>query len=198
MPPSDCQSTLQEQDDACGSCCQQSANEDVSSIIANDTSELNVPFEGGTDEPTGDDTSCADACCQKKDSLSASQCKGETTGDNEAACQDSKPACSDSCCGTDEPTGDNSSCADTCCQKYSLSASQCKGETTGDNEAACQDSKPACSDSCCATEAPTTTSKPSVTDCCRGKPFPCCDESCLDRVALRECDDNCVGDGTSS
>lgn len=27
-----------------------------------------------------------------------------------------------------------------------------------------------------------------VMDCCRGKPSPCCDESCLDRLALRECD----------
>lgn len=25
-------------------------------------------------------------------------------------------------------------------------------------------------------------------DCCKDKPYPCCDASCLDRIALRECE----------
>ena len=33
----------------------------------------------------------------------------------------------------------------------------------------------------------TTSVEPIVAECCQGKPLPCCDEACLDRLALREC-----------
>ncbi|KGO41716.1 ATPase, P-type, K/Mg/Cd/Cu/Zn/Na/Ca/Na/H-transporter [Penicillium expansum] len=35
---------------------------------------------------------------------------------------------------------------------------------------------------------PATSVEPTVAECCQGKPSPCCDETCLDRLALRECD----------
>jgi hypothetical protein len=33
-----------------------------------------------------------------------------------------------------------------------------------------------------------TSAKPIVAECCEGKSSPCCNETCLDRLALRECD----------
>jgi Cu2+-exporting ATPase len=45
-----------------------------------------------------------------------------------------------------------------------------------------------CADGCCA--APTEAeNKPHPPPCCAGKPSPCCDMSCLERLALRACED---------
>lgn len=35
-------------------------------------------------------------------------------------------------------------------------------------------------------------------DCCRGKLGPCCDTSCLDRLAMRECEMSGVASGAGS
>ncbi|PNY27777.1 P-type cation-transporting ATPase [Tolypocladium capitatum] len=126
-------------------------------------------------------------------------------------------SCCAGCCGADEPSSDHcgsgysTSCADACCQRDSAAAYQSKADTTictdgcGNDEpavattlAACQDSEPACNDGCCGAEPPEASAaadKPDVADCCRGKLSPCCDESCLDRLALRECADRtCAGE----
>lgn len=44
-----------------------------------------------------------------------------------------------------------------------------------------------CNKSCCSKSAPSN-EDPKNPSCCNGKPSPCCDVSCLDRIALRECD----------
>lgn len=44
---------------------------------------------------------------------------------------------------------------------------------------------------CCLSTIPLSNSAPTeskVPECCSGMPAPCCDETCLDRLALRECD----------
>lgn len=51
-----------------------------------------------------------------------------------------------------------------------------------------------CNKGCCQTATATATELPggddmSTPSCCQGKASPCCDESCLDRLALRECDE---------
>lgn len=46
--------------------------------------------------------------------------------------------------------------------------------------------------SCCSTlRQPSSTSckETGSPECCRDKPFPCCDDSCIERLALRECDE---------
>lgn len=46
------------------------------------------------------------------------------------------------------------------------------------------------SNDCCSSgkcEDTETVSNPDTPDCCRGKQSPCCNESCLDRLAMREC-----------
>jgi Cu2+-exporting ATPase len=56
-----------------------------------------------------------------------------------------------------------------------------------------------CRDGCCVIPVPhdsgspgcrsTSTETREAPSCCEGKPSPCCDASCLDRLALRACDD---------
>jgi hypothetical protein len=45
-----------------------------------------------------------------------------------------------------------------------------------------------CADRCCAAPAEDE-EKPDPPPCCEDKPSPCCDVSCLDRLALRACED---------
>jgi len=52
------------------------------------------------------------------------------------------------------------------------------------------DGAPACKDSCCGPPAQSDGDKtPPSPPCCQGKSSPCCDASCLDRLALRACGD---------
>ncbi|KAJ4482591.1 E1-E2 ATPase-domain-containing protein [Lentinula aciculospora] len=55
----------------------------------------------------------------------------------------------------------------------------------------CQDESSPCTGEVeCSITGSTQTKGP---PCCEGKPSPCCDESCLDRIALRECErDDCL------
>jgi Cu2+-exporting ATPase len=44
---------------------------------------------------------------------------------------------------------------------------------------------------CCSSTLPSSNPAPTESrapECCSGMPAPCCDETCLDRLALRECD----------
>jgi Cu2+-exporting ATPase len=45
-----------------------------------------------------------------------------------------------------------------------------------------------CKKSCCAEPNPPQVEDPNNPSCCKGKASPCCDVSCLDRLALRECE----------
>lgn len=51
-----------------------------------------------------------------------------------------------------------------------------------------------CTDGCCA-ESALADEKPEQPPCCTGKPSPCCDTSCLDRLAARECRGITIGRG---
>jgi Cu2+-exporting ATPase len=55
---------------------------------------------------------------------------------------------------------------------------------------ATDDGAPSCKDKCCGPPAQSDGDKtPPSPPCCEGKPSPCCDASCLDRLALRACGD---------
>ncbi|MBE3042636.1 hypothetical protein IMZ48_08675 [Candidatus Bathyarchaeota archaeon] len=45
-----------------------------------------------------------------------------------------------------------------------------------------------CNEGCCLEPGPPKTEDPDNPSCCEAKTSPCCDEACLDRIALRECD----------
>ncbi|KAI3397400.1 hypothetical protein diail_10851 [Diaporthe ilicicola] len=113
---------------------------------------------------------CADACCADEDAQPKATAEVQP-----------KDTCGDACCGEDEPskptwTAQGTTCADSCCDGQQA------------EEVAKSDSGASCKDACC----DDTKSKPAAEDpkdpsCCKGKPSPCCDVSCLDRLAAREC-----------
>lgn len=73
---------------------------------------------------------------------------------------------------------DNDDCSDCC------SSGKCEDEKAQDET----DQPDCCSSGECEDEkAQYDTNEP---DCCRGKVSPCCDISCLDRLAIRECEMN--------
>ncbi|KAL4778181.1 E1-E2 ATPase-domain-containing protein [Aspergillus varians] len=87
------------------------------------------------------------------------------------ACGVPKSPCdaTDSCCGNQvaaQPAMDPS--ASNCCPPQSPA----------------QDTKV---DKCCSSPEPPAKQDTDKPSCCNGKPSPCCDTSCLDRIALREC-----------
>ncbi|ETR99098.1 heavy metal translocatin [Trichoderma reesei RUT C-30] len=85
-------------------------------------------------------------------------------------------SCQDSCCGEseDELQGDMA------CQNE---------DETANLEDDCCAPQLSCTKGCCFNEenrpCPDDMSEP---DCCEGKSSPCCDQTCLDRLALRECE----------
>jgi hypothetical protein len=55
-----------------------------------------------------------------------------------------------------------------------------------------------CQAACCDTQARTTPVQDSRPSCCEGRDLPCCDFSCIDRIALRECTSQETKSATSS
>lgn len=117
---------------------------------------------------------CADACCADEDEQS-----------NAAAEAEQKDTCADGCCAGGEPSKlagleQGTACKDSCCD----------GEEAV--KAASTDSGASCKDACCDDTKPEP-EDPKDPSCCKGKPNPCCDASCLDRLAARECSGQSAG-----
>lgn len=82
------------------------------------------------------------------------------------------------------PNVKTSSCQDSCCdsddvEPLDTTASGQKEHTPEKLDGCCSPGK--CADN-------KTENHIDVPDCCRGKVNPCCDTSCLDRLAIRECE----------
>lgn len=104
------------------------------------------------------------------------------------------PAMESDCCGTPVPALEPPP-APTATEK----AGACQGGCCGGQSVETRDSEPSiqevsdeekieddcCSAGKCADDVGE--EDPDAPDCCRGKANPCCDTSCLDRLALREC-----------
>lgn len=109
--------------------------------------------------------------------------------------------CADGCCGDSAITSgiqqsdfgpsneiDGQSCAEgdsACCEEGPVAAVATepgglplRTDTKADDCCGPKQPKPSISDA---------SNPPNASDCCRGKGSPCCDEACLDRLALREC-----------
>lgn len=129
-----------------------------------------------------------DDCCQPKD---------DKCGDKDGCCgtntdSDSEPA---NCCAPSPKESIDEGCAKPCC-----STEKTKQLPTKDNGCCGPKSPSQPADNCCGPPANNTTPQhgcttPSVStvkldkapSCCEGKPSPCCDSACIDRLALREC-----------
>lgn len=151
------------------------------------TENLTVaPDESGTNGINVDivDTRAGGYCQQSE----------ESQGDFEISCEDQ-------CCETNivrsgtqrndsGPSNeiDTQSCAkgvSSCCDEGPVISASHKAEESPSHAETM-------TDACCGPKPPKQrisagSNQPDVTDCCRGKDSPCCDEACLDRLALRAC-----------
>ncbi|KAF5605218.1 Cu2+-exporting ATPase [Fusarium subglutinans] len=76
------------------------------------------------------------------------------------------------------PPSDIGSCKDACCDE-------------GDAATEVEEKEPANRerlDDCCASGSCEEPNKDDAPECCRGKTSPCCNASCIDRIAIRECE----------
>lgn len=110
---------------------------------------------------------CADACCAEEDEQPEAITEAKT-----------EEACGDGCCAGGGPSKTTkaklgATCEDACCDGDAV-------------EVASTDSGASCKDACCEDEKPEP-EDPKDPSCCKGKASPCCDASCLDRLAAREC-----------
>ena len=92
---------------------------------------------------------------------------------------------------TATPIEETSSCQDSCCDGSDGDAEPLKTKDPGQGEPNQENPDDCCSSGKCADKkaAKDSTDAP---DCCRGKVGPCCDTSCLDRLAMRECEMSAV------
>lgn len=141
-----------------------------------------------------DQSCCGDTRCKPTDKGKGIDKCGmteDTVVDTCCAPVSPEPVCKKGCCGGSEqkqPVEDLTS--------RSLAKNQCDSRREANDDSSvhkCAASKSTESpgeDGCCSVPDPspcetTVSNRPS---CCEGKGLPCCDTSCLDRIALRECE----------
>ncbi|KUJ11796.1 heavy metal translocatin [Mollisia scopiformis] len=146
-------------------------------------------------EPADPSHKCCDGCTMNRSSNSntttsfgpitaAINSSNVTEPCNEGCCSGNKDlveeATEDDCCGGNELLIED---------KYQVTC--CSGE---EKEAA----DDGCQDLCCSGENEKSNGRRGLSACCEGKASPCCDASCIDRIAMRECKSNCSEDFKSN
>lgn len=164
-----------------------------------DISSLEMPAENRCDEGEAqpETTWQVDDCCR-------GSANGEIKSNNDHHAPSIK-APADASCDNDSPGFRPEACGGSCCNDQPAEP-LCNTDTSPRDDLAksCCDgslaieaggAKDNTSLKACRTSGYFSTLQPSApapaelkaSECCRGKPAPCCDESCLDRLALREC-----------
>ncbi|KAH7316790.1 p-type copper atpase [Stachybotrys elegans] len=87
------------------------------------------------------------------------------------------------------PIEETSSCQDSCCDGGDGDGDPLETKDPGQGELNLENPDDCCSRKCADNKAKDDTDAP---DCCRGKVGPCCDTSCLDRLAMRKCERSAV------
>lgn len=174
------------------------------------------PQNAGPSTNGGELSTKGDSCCDaddsrvSEDSCAKGCCAGGSTDSPKTAPAIAAPTCADACCaGEDEQpeatteAAAKDTCGDGCCAGGEPSknteaklAGTCEDGCCGGEEAvkvASTDSGASCKDACCDDMKPEV-EDPKNPSCCKGKSSPCCDVSCLDRLAAREC----AGQGADS
>jgi hypothetical protein len=132
----------------------------------------------GCDVPKPSESCQSSGCCQPSVEM-----PGDVVNANDSALVTGPTACSKGCCGESNipaqmPNlcGQDKQQQDICCAGPSCNES-------GD----CEDAD--------LSEPGSLEEDPNDPSCCRGKANPCCDASCLDRLAFRECDTDTISTG---
>jgi len=155
---------------------------------------------------------CGSNCCGPPEALAQAASPPETlqqpTSNREnddasgcAADAQSDGCSADSCCGdADEPSVNKKSgsapigCQTGCCaEQATMEANNPNADShLGDHGQECCAPPVAAheiKDDCCdAPQTPTEAASPVNPECCDGTTVPCCDDTCLDRLALRACE----------
>ncbi|KAK7924813.1 copper-transporting ATPase 2 [Apiospora marii] len=107
-------------------------------------------------------------------------CPGEAGKCSSAS--DSKTAAKETGCCISEPVAPINDGGDGCCGslKTATKCSRTSGSKTEDLDQ--------CPDPCCKGEDAKDAASSATPVCCEGKPSPCCNDDCIDRIALRECE----------
>ncbi|EPE08084.1 copper-translocating p-type atpase [Ophiostoma piceae UAMH 11346] len=126
-------------------------------------------------KPAAED--CGSTCCGPKET--SKNCIYDCCASTKTA---KVQACAESCCTPKAPKSNVSSCSDGCCSPTKAAKEAIREDI---KKTAAQETY-TCIDDCCAskTKSLQAEGRPS---CCEGKTAPCCDDSCIDRIALREC-----------
>lgn len=174
------------------------------------------PQNAGPSTTGGESSTRGDSCCDaddsrfSEDSCDKGCCAGESSDSSKPAPAMAVPTCADACCAEEDERPEaiaqaepKDTCGDGCCAGGEPSKAPvvrlsetckdacCDGEEAV--EAASTDSVASCKDACCDDTKPEV-EDPKNPSCCKGKSSPCCDTSCLDRIAAREC----TGQGAGS
>lgn len=86
------------------------------------------------------------------------------------------------------PSGEKKSCCQGSCRCDSNDAEPSDTTNSGQKESALEELDDCCSPVDGKCEESQTEKDDDAPECCKGKVGPCCDTSCLDRLATRECE----------
>ncbi|KAL2808225.1 E1-E2 ATPase-domain-containing protein [Aspergillus granulosus] len=196
------------------SCCGDGSSRPVESIVppepgncrTGDRSRRTASYEAS--QPSI--SNCRGDCCRPSvASCDRNRCPVGPGGSSIEAVETVSSACSKACCGDasklpqqSEACREKESKQDTCCSSSSCDRTQ--ASKLPQLPVACREKEDTCcSSSTCdktqgresadISEPESHVDDPNNPSCCSGKAKPCCDVSCLDRIAVRECG----GDGIS-
>lgn len=146
------------------------------------------------EEPVAMDTiasSCADACCSSGNSPPTNSSPDTRTGT--VRNHDGSSAAEELFCAEITEAGDNNGRVNTCYASDEVEPDKDCAPARAD--AAQQDGLQASRKKGCCSIEPAAPERSADLNCCVDKPAPCCDTSCLDRMAVRECQQstNCSG-----
>lgn len=117
-------------------------------------------------------STCQDGCCPPKSSSVAKSTENKDKDD-----------CGNACCASKEVEPDNHNRTFEHLHSLPEDTSSISHQAVDAQQSASQAN---CEDECCSKEQPASETSATV-ECCIGKTSPCCDKSCLDRLAVREC-----------
>ncbi|TDZ16124.1 P-type cation-transporting ATPase [Colletotrichum orbiculare MAFF 240422] len=126
--------------------------------------------------------SLVDSCCAPQE-LTRQGDDGSCTAENIIESSESTPV---------RPAEVEDGCKQGCCDSAAKTGTTSTGDSTFEaDKKDCSIEKDKvrknCEKGCCSSVPPTQLEKEKAPSCCEGKTSPCCDSSCIDRLALREC-----------
>lgn len=141
-------------------------------------------YNGAPTEKSSQQSSCRDRAVQNNKTSNNNNNTASSAEIEESSCKGkARPeACERGCCNDQSTEAEKNVPS---CGASAVKEACCAGGPT--TEAGKLDRSFSCSRTPLLSD-PATSVEPTVAECCEGKSSPCCNETCLERLALRECD----------